>query len=98
MTKLNKTEFVSQINGLKQATSAHGVLYTDIKITGGTIYGIRQSTKKEFKTKLDKLYEAYIDIEPQHLTTTALKPYVDRVQSPSLAILKAIEEKTNQYR
>ena len=93
MTKLNKTEFVSQINGLKQATSAHRVLYTDIKITGDTIYGIRQSTKKEFKIKLDKLYEVYIDIEPQHLTTTALKPYVDRVQSPSLAILKAIEEK-----
>ncbi len=90
MGKLSKTDFIVKISKINQVQSTQGVLYTDIKIIGNVIYGVRQSTKKEFKINLENLYRAYQNIEPCKLTTTALKPYVDRVQSPSLAILKVI--------
>ena len=85
---LNPEEFKQKIQGIKTVKSVRGVVYSQIKICGNEIIGKRESTKEEFCIDLQQLYLAYTNLE--HITTTTLKEYVDRVQSPALAILKEI--------
>lgn len=85
---LNYSEFVEAIKEIKSATSVTGIEYIDIEVTGDKVVGIRASTNNPFSIPLKRLYEAYCNVLV--FTTADLKPYVNRVQSPSLAILRAI--------
>jgi len=84
----SKEEFIKAISKINSATSVTGMMYSNIRFENGMIIGMRESTLRPFTIKVDKLYNAYKDLK--EFTTLSLKPYVDRVQSPSLAILIAI--------
>lgn len=89
--KINSFDaFIQAINQLHVVYSVQGVKYSGIFATRNEITGLRESTHKGFSIKSQSLYQAYQDLDISNLTTAALKPYVDRVQSPSLAILKAL--------
>lgn len=84
--KLSFPEFVEIIKTVKQAKSAQGnatyvITYCDDKLC----LGIRKPKNTSFEIKVPKLYEAYCQCDT--INTVSLKPYVPRVQSPSLAIL-----------
>lgn len=85
---LTFSEFVDSIGRINCATSITGIVYSNIQVTNDKVIGIRDSTNKPFSISLKDLYDAYCNV--QVFTTAELKPYVDRVQSPSLAILIAI--------
>lgn len=85
---ISYSDFVYLIKRINVATSVSGVEYIDIYVEGEKVVGIRQSTGKPFGISLKDLYEAYNNVAV--FTTTELKPYVGGVQSPSLAILIAI--------
>lgn len=96
---LTYEDFCEAIKKITTATSVTGIVYSSIQVTADSVQGIRESTGAPFSIQLKKLYDAYRYVDV--FTTTALKPYVDRVQSPSLAILiacgaisKAGEEQT----
>lgn len=84
---LSFEEFCDSIRNINLAESEKGIIYSSIQIIGDKVYGIRESTNVPFSISLPKLYFAYINVP--RINTSTLKPYVDRVQSPSLAILKA---------
>lgn len=86
---LTYSEFVDSIGKINRATSITGIVYSNIQIINDKVVGIRESTNKPFDISLKKLYDAYCNVLV--FTTAELKSYVDRVQSPSLAILIAIK-------
>lgn len=86
MEKISKDEFIKRLQLITSAKSVTGVKYDNIRIVGNICTGIRTSTQKPFEIYIDRLYEAYLKCSV--FTTTSIKPYVNRVQSPSLAILK----------
>ena len=81
MNKISKDEFVKRLRNVHSATSVNGAKYASIKTTENTC----ESTGKPFTINLDRLYTAYCELE--NIDTATLKNYVNRVQSPSLAIL-----------
>lgn len=85
--ELSKTEFVDAITKINNAESVTGVKYNSIDVVNGIICGIRESTNEPFSINADALYNAYCELDI--FNTTALKPYVNRVQSPAMAILIA---------
>lgn len=93
-TKLLKSDFIDLVKGMSSLTSVQGCVYSNIHVINDFIVGKRESTQNEFRINLDKLYEAYVCIEYSQLNTSILKDYVDRVQSPSLAILKEVYAKS----
>lgn len=84
----NKEEFTEAISKINTATSISGIVYTNIRCDNNLITGIRESTERPFSIKIDSLYKAYKELYV--FSTSTLKRYVDRVQSPSMAILIAI--------
>lgn len=84
----SKDEFAKAVSNISIAKSITGVIYKDILCENNQITGIRESTQQPFTINLDSLYKAYQELE--EFSTTALEPYVKRVQSPSMAILIAI--------
>ncbi len=87
-TNLNYVEFSCAIKRISAAKSITGINYVDIQVVGNIITGVRESTGETFRVSLKRLYDAYCEMEL--FSVGLLKPYVDRVQSPSLAILIAI--------
>lgn len=85
--ELSKTAFVDAIAKINNAESVTGVKYNSIDVVNGIICGIRESTNEPFSISADALYNAYCELDI--FNTTALKPYVNRVQSPAMAILIA---------
>lgn len=85
---LSKDDFTKAIASINKAQSITGVVYTNIRCENNQITGVRESTQQLFAINLDNLYRAYRELG--EFTTAALKPYVNRVQSPSMAILIAI--------
>ena len=90
--KLSKKDFIEKVKDLKKVVSVTGINYVNLSVAGSMCYGKRESTNNPFEVDLDKLYKAYSDCDVSELNTTKLKKYVDRVQSPALAILKAINK------
>lgn len=90
-TKMTKEQFVSKIKSLHYVESITGKTYSYLTVSGNYCSGIRESTGKIFKIDLDDLYAAYVNIDKADLNTANLKKYIDRRQSPGLAILKAIQ-------
>lgn len=86
MNRVNKEEFISRISKIHSAISATGKEYSNIQVCGTICMGIRRSTSNSFEISLDELYKAYKELDV--INTATLKKYVDRVQSPSFAILK----------
>lgn len=80
-------EFCNAIRLISSAQSVTGINYINLAVEDGKIVGIRESTNAPFSISLKSLYQAYCEVEI--FTTGSLKPYVDRTQSPSLAILIA---------
>ena len=78
-------DFRKIIKSINKAKSVNGKTY-EFKVENDKIIGIRHSTMEPFKISLNNLYEAYTNLN--EFSTTVLKDFVDRVQSPSLAILK----------
>ena len=89
-TKMTKEQFIDRVRALQSVKSVKGVTYSRLTVVGHICTGIRESTGQWFEISLDKLYAAYVDIDEKELNTSTLKKYVDRRQSPGLAILKAI--------
>lgn len=85
MNKVSKDEFLKRLKSIHSATSENGARYLSINTNGRICTGIRESTGKKFEIDVDRLYSAYFELK--QINTIALKKYVDRVQSPSLAIL-----------
>ena len=88
MNKISKEEFLRRISEVHSAESITGRKYLNIHTDKERriCTGIRQATKKPFTIRLDRLFEAYYQLDEISIAT--LKEYVDRGQSPSLAILK----------
>ena len=91
---MEKKEFISRITNLGEVESVTGVNYRIVSINDKYILGTRLSTLREFKIETDKLYRAYCDISNGviQMTTTALCAYVNRTQSPALAIIKSLRK------
>lgn len=85
MNKISKEEFLKRLQCVHSATSVNGTKYISIQTNGRICTGIRESTGKKFEIDVDRLYSAYFELK--QINTITLKKYVDRVQSPSLAIL-----------
>lgn len=85
MNKISKDEFLKRLRCVHSATSVNGAKYVSIQTNGRICTGIRESTSLYFTIDVDKLYSAYYELE--RINTKTLKKYVNRVQSPSLAIL-----------
>lgn len=91
---MNKRDFLKYISELGSVESVSGIVYTIISVNDQCIIGVRQTTQKEFRIDSDGLYNAYTDMKKGklELTTTALRNYVNRTQSPALAILIALQK------
>lgn len=91
---MEKNEFISRIKKLGAVESVSGIVYRIDSINDGYIVGTRLSTLKEFKIETDGLYQAYCDISRgvTQMTTTALRAYVNRTQSPALAIIMSLRK------
>lgn len=90
---MNKRDFLKYISELGSVESVSGIVYLITSVTEHNIIGIRQTTLKEFRIDSEGLYNAYKDMRNGNLelTTTALRNYVNRTQSPALAILIALQ-------
>ena len=88
MNKISKKEFLRRIHEIRSAISVTGKRYSNIYVNKEEkiCTGIREESGEPFKIQLDKLFEAYQNLDV--INTATLKEYVDRVQSPSFAILK----------
>ncbi|MDE6556302.1 MAG: hypothetical protein K2K55_05000 [Duncaniella sp.] len=86
---MTREQFIAAIRQLDTVESVSGKIYRIDVITDRHVLGTRLSTLREFKIDTDGLYRAYRDISTGiiPMTTTALRDYVNRTQSPSLAIL-----------
>ena len=91
---MEKNEFISRIKKLGAVESVSGVVYRIDSANERYIVGTRLSTLKEFKIETDGLYKAYCDIlrGTTPMTTTALRNYVNRTQSPALAIIMSLRK------
>lgn len=87
MKKITKKEFYEKISSITEARSITGKLYSNIRVCGNECTGTGKDRKEPFVINMDKLYEAYIKCDV--INTSALKPFVDRRQSPAYAILMA---------
>lgn len=84
--KLTKNEFIEWLQTTKEADSVQGVHYSHIRIEGGKIKGIRDSTQQPFMIDAEALYQAYK--ENDVINTSILKEYINnRAQAPAYAIL-----------
>lgn len=91
---MNKTQFINLVKELGSVESVSRVVYLIESVTNQYVIGLRTSTQKPFKIETDGLFAAYNDMinGKLPLTTTALKTYVNRTQSPALAILMALRK------
>lgn len=89
---MEKLDFISKIKELDAVESVSGIVYRIDAVNEKNIIGTRKSTLKEFKIDTDGLYRAYCDVARGviPLTTTALRDYVNRTQSPALAIIMSL--------
>lgn len=89
---MDYSEFITKIKGLKTITSVSGKGYRIEMVSNDVLYGMRESPNGDFKIPLKLLYDSCISIlkRGDSINTTSLKRNLDRVQSPSLAILSAI--------
>lgn len=88
------SDFISNLKKLGAAESVSGVLYRIDSVNDKYVVGTRLSTLKEFKIETYGLYNAYNDIIAGKIpmTTTALRDYVNRTQSPALAIIMSLRK------
>lgn len=86
--KVSKEEFFRRITEISSAKSVTGKTYSQIHINQDRkiCTGVREERGESFEIQLEKLFEAYQNLNV--INTATLKEYVDRVQSPSFAILK----------
>lgn len=89
----DKQAFIQKVRSLGTISSVTGKVYCITSVSPSYITGIRLSTDKPFRITTDKLYAAFTDLSEKGLpiTTSILKAYVDRTQSPSLAILNVLK-------
>lgn len=89
---MDYSEFLTKIKELKTITSVSGKEYRIDMVSNDVLYGMRESTKGDFKIPLKLLYDSCISIlrRGDSINTTTLKKNLDRVQSPAFAILNAI--------
>lgn len=91
---MERSDFISNLKKLGEAESISGVMYRIDSVNDKYIIGTRLSTLKEFKIETYGLYNAYNDIIAGKIpmTTTALRDYVNRTQSPALAIIMSLRK------
>ena len=89
---MEKSNFISDLKKLREARSITGVIYRIDTVNDKYVIGTRLSTLNEFKIDIDGLYNAYKDVTAGKIpmTTTALRDYVNRTQSPALAIIMSL--------
>lgn len=89
---MNQQEFTEAVKNLGTVTSSTGKEYDILSVSEFEITGVRPDTFNRFAIKTDNLYRAFIAVANDEipLTTTALKSFVPGVQSPSMAILRAM--------
>ncbi len=91
---MEKYDFISKIKNLGTVESVSGIIYRIETVNEKNINGTRQSTLKEFKIDTDRLYRAYNNVIRGviPMTTTALREYANRNQSPALAIIMSLSK------
>lgn len=91
---MEKADFILNLNKLGDVESTSGKLYRIDSVSEKYVIGTRLSTFKEFKIETDGLFWAYNDILTGKIpmTTTALRNYVNRTQSPALAIIMSLRK------
>jgi len=89
---MEKHDFISNIKKLETVESVSGVVYRIHTVNDKYVIGTRLSTLNDFKIETDGLFRAYNDILAGKIsmTTTALRDYVNRTQSPALAIIMSL--------
>ena len=89
---MNTDELISILKKIDKVKSVTGITYRIDSVNERYIVGTRLSTDNEFKIETAGLLKAYNDITAGKIpmTTTALRAYVNMVQSPTLAIIMAI--------
>ena len=87
MNKISKKEFLTRLGQVKTAVSVRdNVVYSSIEVEGNKCSGSREYPHEGFIIYVDKLYQAYCELET--INTTSLRKYIKtRAQSPALAIL-----------
>ncbi len=91
---MNRAEFIEKLKKLGGAESVSGIVYRIDAVNDQYVIGTRLSTLKPFKIETDGLFRAYQDALAGKIamTTTALRPYVNRTQSPALAIIMSLRK------
>lgn len=91
---MEKADFILNLKKLGGVESASGIYYRIDSVSDKYVIGTRLSTLKEFKIETDGLFWAYNDVLTGKIpmTTTALRGYVNRTQSPALAIIMALSK------
>ena len=91
---MEKADFILNLKKLGGVESASGIYYRIDSVSDKYVIGTRLSTLKEFKIETDGLFWAYNDVLTGKIpmTTTALRSYVNRTQSPALAIIMSLRK------
>lgn len=80
--------FIKKLSKVNEAKSVSGrAFYHSIDLKGGKIYYTRESTGNTESIYIDDLYSIYS--KEEFINTKIIKEYIDRKQSPGLAILIA---------
>lgn len=96
-SNLTFNEFISLIRSYKAVTSINGIKYTLTTVNDKQISFRRESTKNEDFIDSRELYNFFNAVPSNSRTTSEAKKYISRlVQSPSVAILNAIDGNAKQ--
>jgi len=86
-------EFISELKRIKSAISITGKRYSSIQVNSNKVEFIRGHKKTTESISLKELFELYQNEEL--ITTATAKKYISgRVQSPAVAILNQLRQKT----
>lgn len=91
---MEKAEFILNLKKIGGVESVSGIYYRIDSVCEEYVTGTRLSTLKEFRIETDGLFRAYNDVLTGTIpmTTTALRGYVNRTQSPALAIIMTLSK------
>lgn len=91
---MEKADFILNLKRLGGVESVSGIYYRIDSVSEKYVIGTRLSTFTKFKIETDGLFRAYNDVLAGRIsmTTTALRDYVNRTQSPALAIIMSLSK------
>ena len=95
MKTLNKQSFIQKLSSLKTVDSVTGKRYKILNATNDKVIFLREGKTKSESINTSELFDFYS--KGEFHTTTEAKNYISgRVQSPAVAIINAIKNKSSQ--